>query len=77
MSQPKHIRITVFPESADAQVRPQNTPGAYDVYVQSPATSGAANREAIKLIRNFLSIDTQIRIVSGHKSPQKILEIAQ
>lgn len=76
MSEDKHIRIRVVPKSSETYVEKSKDDGPYIVYVRSAAKAGRANEEAIQLIRDFLRIDGQIRIVSGHHSPSKILEIA-
>lgn len=76
MAEEKHIRIRVIPESSEAYVEKSKDDEPYMVYVRSSAEAGRANKEAIRLIRDFLKIDGQIRIVSGHHSPSKILAIA-
>jgi uncharacterized protein (TIGR00251 family) len=76
MQHPKHIRITVFPNSDDSYVKQEEVDASYNVYVQSAASDGRANKEAVQLMRRYLGIDKQIRIVSGHRSKQKIIAIA-
>jgi uncharacterized protein (TIGR00251 family) len=76
MKDKQHIRITVFPESSKAQVK-QRSDTAYSVYVQASASDGAANKEALETLREYLKISGQIRIVSGHRAPKKIVEITQ
>lgn len=76
MAEDKHIRIRVIPNSSDSSVEKSKEGAAYTVYVRSAAESGRANKEAIRLIKAFLGVKRQIRIVSGHRSQQKILAIA-
>lgn len=75
MAKQRHVRITVFPESGESRVEAQKESAGFNVYVRSAAVSGAANKEAIHLLREFLDVGGQIRIVSGHRRPQKIISI--
>lgn len=71
----RHIRITVYPGSSKDYVETCKDRDAFNVYVRAQAVNGEANKAALQCVRNFLDIDGQIRIVSGHRSPQKILAI--
>lgn len=74
MKDRQHIRITVFPESPKTRVI-QRDKDAYDIFVTAPASDGRANRQATKVLRDSLQINGRIRIVTGHKSPNKIIEV--
>jgi uncharacterized protein YggU (UPF0235/DUF167 family) len=71
----RHIRIEVFPESADPRVEKDQDQNSFKVYVDAPAENGQANQAAIAAIRNRLRISGQIRIVSGHRAQKKIIAV--
>lgn len=71
----EHIRIRVFPDANKARVEEIAEKDLIEVHVVSPASSGAANREAVQLLAEYLQTGKQIRIVSGHKRQQKIIAI--
>lgn len=53
-----------------------NENGEYIVGVVSPAREGKANTEVIDTVARYLKLaKSRVKIVSGHKSKKKILEI--
>lgn len=75
MAEVKHIRVRVFPGARKAKVEHAENGEMIMVHVVAAAASGAANKEMLQLIRQYLQTDKQIRIVSGHRQPQKIIAI--
>lgn len=75
MTDVKHMRVRVFPGARKAKVEHAESGDMIKVHVVAAAASGAANKEMLQLIRQYLQTDRQIRIVSGHKQPQKIIAI--
>ncbi len=48
----------------------------FDVFVKEPAERGLANKRVIELVREYFKVyNSDIRIVSGHHSPGKIISI--
>jgi len=64
----------VFPESAKERIEKRED-NAYYVFVNAKTKSGMANKQALAVLRKKLKIDGQMRIVSGHHSPKKIIEV--
>lgn len=70
---PDHISVRVTPGAN------KNTIDREDdiliITTTAPAASGQANQAVKDIVRQYLSVNGQIRIVSGHKSRQKILAV--
>jgi hypothetical protein len=48
----------------------------FDISVKEPAERGLANKRVILLLREYLKVyNSDIRIVSGHHSPSKIISL--
>ncbi len=48
----------------------------FDVFVKQPPVNGKANQAIIKVLAEYFKISpSQIKIISGHHSKQKIIEI--
>ncbi|HOJ31031.1 MAG TPA: DUF167 domain-containing protein [bacterium] len=56
----------------------QVEPGKFIVHVKTPPIEGKANEEVIKIISKFFKVPkSKVRIIAGHKSKNKIIEVLQ
>ncbi len=70
-----HIKIKVFPDQSNEEVI-KNDDGSYDVYLREPAQRGMANRRLLTVLsESIFPKPKQIKIVSGHTSHSKIIEV--
>lgn len=72
-SMPDHVSVRVTADADDNTIERESD--TLIVTTTAPVESGQANQAVKNLVREYLSVDSQIRIVSGHKSRQKILAI--
>lgn len=71
------VRVRVTPE-ARAESISAPLPGRFEVRVRAKAEGNAANMRVRTLIaRHFRVPEKQVRIVSGHHSPNKVLEVLE
>jgi len=50
--------------------------GQYTVEVKAPPVEGKANKAVIELLSEYFDVPkSQVRIISGHKSKNKVVEI--
>ncbi len=69
------IEINVKPNAKAAGIV-QTGPRAYRVAVQASPTDGKANEAVVKLLAAHFGVNkSSVRIVSGHASRRKIVEI--
>lgn len=69
------IHVKVHADSKEDVVI-QKTDTSYDVYVREPAEQNRANSRMLDLMSlQFIIPRTRIKIVTGHHSPSKIIEI--
>ncbi len=69
------IHVKVYADSKEDVVI-QKTDTSYDVHVRELAEQNRANSRMLDLIaQQFIVPRTRIKIVTGHHSPSKILEI--
>ncbi len=69
------INIRVTPNAGKNEVSEEEG-GNLKVRVAASAERGKANKMAIKLLAKFLGVKTgDIRIVRGHKSRDKVIEV--
>ena len=48
----------------------------FDISVKEPAERNLANKRVIKLVRDYFKVyNREVRIVSGHHSPSKIISL--
>jgi uncharacterized protein (TIGR00251 family) len=66
-----HIEVTVVPRSSRFKIKQEN--GKLRVYLKSAPESNKANIELVKELKKLLN--AEIRIVAGHHSRKKTLEI--
>ncbi|HDJ96758.1 MAG TPA: DUF167 domain-containing protein [Candidatus Aenigmarchaeota archaeon] len=70
----KRIKIKVIPNAKKNEVI--NEGGKLRVYVKSPPVGGKANKTVIEVLSEFFNVKkSDIRIVRGGKSREKVIEI--
>ncbi len=70
------LNIKVIPRASKERIIEEN--GTLKVYVTSPAVDGRANKAVIEsLAEYFKTKKRMVRIISGEKSRNKIVEIAE
>jgi uncharacterized protein (TIGR00251 family) len=70
------IRVNVKPNSKTEEVSQEG--GNFTIRVKEPAKEGKANQAVIKLLaRHFGVCQSQVRILSGLTSRNKLIEVAQ
>lgn len=68
------LSVTIKPNSKQEKV--EKTEGGYIVYVKEPPVEGKANKAVIKLLSEYFGVPkSQITILSGMRSKQKVIEI--
>jgi len=71
------IHVKVETESREEKIISKNST-SYVVKVRVEAKNNQANNSMLSLLADYLKIDrTRLRIVTGHHSPSKILEILE
>ncbi len=71
----KTINIRVIPNAGKNEVSEEEN-GSLKIRVTAPAVRGNANKAAIKLLAKYFGVRTSdIKIVKGEKSRQKVVEI--
>ena len=69
------IKIKVFSKSKK-QVVNKISDKKFEVFVKSDSKQNLANYESLKLISSFFKIpEKNVRIISGHHRPNKLIEI--
>ena len=70
------IRVKVKPSSRAEGLGREG--GNFVVKVKEPATDGKANQAVIKLLAEHFSVSkSQVRILSGFKSRNKVIEVVE
>jgi uncharacterized protein len=68
--------IRLVPNASRDEVVGRTEDGRYKVKVQSPPVEGAANKRLILFLAGLLGVSkSRVRIVSGEKSRDKVVEI--
>jgi hypothetical protein len=68
------LNVRVIPKSSRNLVKKEDH--KLKVYLTRPATEGLANNQLIELLSAYLGIKKyQIKIVKGHKSRDKLVEV--
>ena len=68
--------IRLIPNASRNEVAGRNEDGRFKIKVQSPPVEGAANKQLIIFLAGFLGVSkSRVRILSGEKSRDKIIEI--
>ncbi|MDO8593923.1 MAG: DUF167 family protein [bacterium] len=68
-----YIKVHVIPESREESLKEKGD--LLYVSVREKAEGGAANRRVLELLREHFSPRGNIRIVSGHHAPHKIISV--
>lgn len=70
------ISVRVIPNAKKSEVIKEQQPDCFKVKVNQVAEDGKANEAVIKAFAEYFKIKkSSIQIISGEKSPNKILEI--
>ncbi len=69
-----HIKVKVKTDSKKESVT-KKAPDSYIISVKEPAERGQANKRVVELLRNNFKGYNEIKIISGHHSPSKIISI--
>lgn len=67
-----HVKVT---PNAKKEVFYQINNDHFEASVREPAKQNLANKRVIELIRKHFSNTTQIKIISGHHSPSKLISV--
>lgn len=69
------LEVSVIPKSSRAFVVKKD--GSFKAYLTKPAQDGLANSQLISLLSDYLQVKKyQIKIIKGHKSRNKIVEVS-
>jgi uncharacterized protein (TIGR00251 family) len=70
------IQVKVKPNCRTEEVSPEE--GSFIVRVKEPAREGRANRAVIKLLAEHFGVpQSRVRILSGFRSKNKVIEVAK
>lgn len=70
------IQVKVTPSSRTEEVSPEGD--SFMVKVKEPPKEGKANRAVIKLLAEHFGVpQSQVRILSGFRSRNKVIEVAE
>lgn len=71
----RHIKVKVYPDQTKEEIV-KNADDSYDLYIREPAKKGMANRRVLSILNEQITPKPKkIKIVSGHISPSKIIEV--
>lgn len=72
-----YIKVRVIVEAKEDKIE-EVAPNTFKVWTKMPAEQNLANKAIIDLVKNrFPEYNNDIRIVSGHHSPSKIISIGR
>ena len=70
------MMIHITPNASRNEIVGRNISGEYKIKIQSPLVDDAANKNLIKFIARTVGVSkSKVRIISGIKSRNKIIEI--
>ena len=70
-----YVKVRVFPGMKKERVT-KTAPHTYELVVKAPARQNAANHRVRELMAAAYGVPTgSVRIVTGHRSPSKVLDI--
>jgi hypothetical protein len=69
-----YIQVTVHTKTKKEEVL-EVKPGYFEIWIREPAERGLANKKVLELIKKHLKFEGQIKIVSGHHHPKKMISI--
>ncbi len=72
-----YIKIKVTTEAKKERIIKKSS-DHFDISVKEPAERNLANKKIVKLLRDYFKVyNREVRIVSGHHSPSKIISIPE
>lgn len=72
-----YIHIKAFTGQKKEEIL-EKKPGYFDVHVREKPEQNMANRKIIELVAQYFNISlSQVKIISGHHKPTKILSIVE
>ena len=70
-----YIKVKVTTEAKKEKIV-KKTKDHFDISVKEPAERNLANKRVVELVRDYFKVyNGEVRIVSGHHSPSKIINI--
>lgn len=70
-----HIKVYVYTDQSKEKVIINNN-SSYDIHLREPAKEGMANRRLLEILKGTIRPKPKgVRIVNGHTSPSKIIEV--
>jgi uncharacterized protein YggU (UPF0235/DUF167 family) len=70
-----YVKVRVYAGMKKEQIK-KLSDHHFEIITKAPAEQNAANRRVRELIAGEYNVsDTQVRLVTGHHSPSKILEV--
>ena len=70
-----YIRVRAFPDAKKEQIT-KISDDTYEIHVREPARNNVANQKIRELLAQELQVEVGVvRIISGHRSPRKIISI--
>jgi uncharacterized protein (TIGR00251 family) len=76
MSDPKYITVKVIPKSPRTEIVETMEDGTIKIRLKATPQKGEANKELIKFLAKEFKIEKDdIKIISGHTSPKKLIRI--
>mgnify|MGYP002636438884 CR=1 FL=1 len=69
-----YIHVRIFPKSKEEKIL-EVKESHFEVYVKEEAKEGKANKRLLEIIRAYFPGAREIKIVSGHLNPSKLLSV--
>jgi uncharacterized protein (TIGR00251 family) len=70
-----YIKVKVITEARKEKIV-KKTKDHFDIWVKEPAERNLANKRIIELVRDYFKVyNGEVKIVSGHHSPSKIISL--
>jgi uncharacterized protein (TIGR00251 family) len=70
-----YIKVKVITEARKEKIV-KKTKDHFDISVKEPAERNMANKRVLELVRDYFKVyNGDVRIVSGHHSPSKIISL--
>jgi len=70
-----YIKVKVIVDAKKEMIT-KKSKDHFDIFVMEPAERNMANKRVIELVRDYFKVyNGEVRIVSGHHSPSKIISI--
>ena len=70
------IKIKVFTNAKKEKII-KKSENNFEISVKEPAERNMANKRIIKLLQEYFKVYNNVRIVSGHHSPSKIISLSK